>query len=244
MQLITLNTWGSRIKDIYEFVKKHSHSTDVFCFQEVYLSVPLSNLDSTEEDRDSFKAFESLLPDFTGYFCAQADGSGMAVFVKKKYLVTHVKSTQVLSVDEMKNISNGEITFNRLVQTVSLNNPKITIYNFHGMPGDKKRDNPERDLQNKRLMEVLNADSGLKVLVGDFNLNPDTKTIKDLESTMQNPLNGSGFKTTRSRHYINIDELPFADYVFLSSSITIGEFKVLPDEISDHLALQVNFDVR
>lgn len=243
MQLITLNTWGSRIRDVYEFVKKHSHSTDVFCFQEVYLSAPLSNLDSTEEDKDSFRVFESLLPDFTGYFCAQADGSGMAVFVNKKYLVTHVKSTQVLSVDEMKNISNGEITFNRLVQAVSLNDPKATIYNFHGMPGDKKKDNPERDLQHKRLMEVLNAGAGPKVLVGDFNLNPDTKTIKELENTMQNPLKVSGFKTTRSSYYKKIEEQPFADYAFLSSDLTIKEFKVLPEEISDHLALRVIFDV-
>ena len=33
--------------------------------------------------------------------------------------------------------------------------------------------------------------------------------------------------------------LPFADYIFVSKDIKVKDFKVLPDEVSDHLALSI-----
>jgi len=36
--------------------------------------------------------------------------------------------------------------------------------------------------------------------------------------------------------------LPFADYAFASKNIKINQFQVLPDEVSDHLALLLDFE--
>ena len=37
MKLITLNTWGGRVKDpLHNFLKSYSGDIDIFCLQEVY----------------------------------------------------------------------------------------------------------------------------------------------------------------------------------------------------------------
>mgnify|MGYP005614982393 FL=1 len=120
---------------------------------------------------------------------------------------------------------------------LSIGEPKINIFNFHGIPGNLKQDTLEREVQTKRLNDVLEKYSNPKIIVGDFNLNPDTKGISDLENKMVNLMKGSPYKTTRTRFYTRKDIMPFADYIFTSRDIKVKEFKVLPDEVSDHCAL-------
>jgi len=40
---------------------------------------------------------------------------------------------------------------------------------------------------------------------------------------------------------LEFKELPFADYAFISKDLKLNNFAVLPDEVSDHLALLVEF---
>ena len=52
------------------------------------------------------------------------------------------------------------------------------------------------------------------------------------------------YKTTRSRHYDKLIDFPFADYIFTSPEIIVSEFKVLSDEVSDHLPLLLDFEMK
>ncbi len=78
-----------------------------------------------------------------------------------------------------------------------------------------------------------------QVLCGDFNLTPDTKSIEILEEGMVNHIKHNNITNTRSSFYEK--EIRFADYILTSPDIHVGEFAVLPDEVSDHLALQMQF---
>ena len=74
MKLISLNTWGCRVTEpIFDFIKKYSEDTDIFCFQEVF---------DTITDRKSYgekkicranllAELAFALPAFTSYFIAQ-----------------------------------------------------------------------------------------------------------------------------------------------------------------------------
>ncbi len=73
-------------------------------------------------------------------------------------------------------------------------------------------------------------------MCGDFNLLPDTQSIQILEDTgLRNLIKETGVTSTRTSHYTKPEK--FADYAFVSKNLNIKEFKVLPDEVSDHSPL-------
>ncbi|MEK7201275.1 MAG: endonuclease/exonuclease/phosphatase family protein, partial [Patescibacteria group bacterium] len=45
----------------------------------------------------------------------------------------------------------------------------------------------------------------------------------------------------RTSHYTKPEK--FADYAFVSAEVTVEDFKVLPDEVSDHAPLYLEFSL-
>jgi len=244
MQLISLNTWGGRVPSINAFLEEKRKGTTIFCFQEVYNNVPQTEMETPEERPNFFEEVKTILSDFNGYFTPQINGIGLASFVHKDISVKNVSSTTILSAEELVNFkfASGDSQWPRVLQSLSLKENDLTIYNFHGYWSPGKKDSPETLLQTTRLLDILNKDPNRKILTGDFNLNLDTNAIANLEQAMQNPLKDNDFTSTRSSLYARRDVMPFADYTFVSPEIKVNEFQVLPDEVSDHLALQLRFE--
>lgn len=239
MKLITLNTWGGRLnKPILDFIKNHN-DTDIFCFQEVNNGA-FDEIVDLEEDKNLFTHMQEILPGHIGYFSPQVDGTGHAMFIKNDIDTGPVAFYSILREEEIVNMPDP---FPRIMQAVTLRSLGVSIYNFHGVPKDAKQDNPVRDLQTERVMEIIKNDEHPKIIVGDFNLNPDTRAIGEFDKLFTNHIKNSDYKTTRSKHYEKINEFPFADYIFTTPSIKVSEFKVLDDEVSDHLPLLLNFDI-
>ena len=51
-----------------------------------------------------------------------------------------------------------------------------------------------------------------------------------------------GVGATRTRLYAGAER--HADYVFVSPGVAVSDFRVLPDEVSDHAPLMLEFDTR
>ncbi|MFZ2523159.1 MAG: endonuclease/exonuclease/phosphatase family protein [Minisyncoccia bacterium] len=118
----------------------------------------------------------------------------------------------------------------------------ITILNLHGLwqRGSKKQDTEERLEQSKRIYGFMSSLEGSKILAGDFNMVPNGKSISILEKDMVNLIKEYKVETTRSVHYKRGEK--FADYIIVSKEIKVNDFKVLPDEVSDHLSLYLDFE--
>jgi exonuclease III len=244
MKLISLNAWcGIKYELLKEFLEYQSKDVDIFCFQEIRNGEYLNQTEEVNERTNLFEDLKSILPDFVCYFTEMAPGVGIASFVRKNIEVEKVESKQILTAQETKHLSmpNGDSYYPRVIQSIYLKNRDLITHNFHGIPGNSKKDTPERDLQTNRLLEIINNSVKSQILVGDFNLNMNTEAIQKLENKMQNLVKDGGFKTTRNSNYNKIDFLPFADYAFVSKDIKINQFEVLPDEVSDHLALLLDF---
>jgi hypothetical protein len=70
---------------------------------------------------------------------------------------------------------------------------------------------------------------------------PDTESLKKLENIgMRNLIKEFNITGTRSSHYAKPER--FADYTLVSDGIKVNDFKVLPDEVSDHLAMYLDFE--
>ena len=81
------------------------------------------------------------------------------------------------------------------------------------------------------------------MLCGDFNLAPDTQSLRMLEAAgLRNLVAEFGVTSTRTSLYRRPER--FADYVFVSPGVDVSAFRVLPDEVSDHAPLMLQFDLK
>lgn len=242
MKIISLNAWCGIISEpLKSFIKQHSYKTDIFCFQEIRNGYYQNKEKGSNEWVDMFSDIEKMLPNHKGYFSEMSQGVGVATFVHLYIKVGKVDTHEILSKEDTHHIKmeDGWNYYARLMQSVDLNNGELIIHNFHGIPGNFKKDTPERKLQTDRILEVMNSNNEPQIIVGDFNLDMNTEAISRIEEKMRNLIKEGNIKTTRNSLYKSYETLPYADFAFVSKDLEVKDFKVLQDEVSDHLALSL-----
>jgi endonuclease/exonuclease/phosphatase family metal-dependent hydrolase len=129
-----------------------------------------------------------------------------------------------------------------LYTSLNIGGNNVYICNVHGIakPGNKL-DSVGRLRQSKELIDFFNDKKGMKIIGGDFNLLPDTKSIKTFEENGYRNL-VKEFKIDTTRNHYSWDKYPdtkqyYADYVFVPQDTSINTFEVIKNEISDHLPL-------
>ncbi|MEN9557867.1 MAG: hypothetical protein RL141_236 [Candidatus Parcubacteria bacterium] len=246
MRLITLNTWGGRVtKELLDFLARHEATTDLFCFQEVYHRATHTHMEQGGMDPDLtlYDDMEKALPNHQGYFRPQyLETYGLAMFVKKNIAVA---AEDEHFVHHHKGFIPEEIVGHhaRNVQSVSIKQQDgdLHIFNFHGLwNGGGKGDSEPRLEQSRKLAEYIKGFTGKKILCGDFNLLPDTESLKLIEQIpLRNLVKEYGVTSTRTSYYEK--ENRFADYILVNEGVNVIDFNVLPDEVSDHSPLFIEF---
>lgn len=248
MKLITLNTWGGVVKEpLLEFLKKNS-DVDIFCLQEIFHNLPEENkLDMfSKADSKLFSDIEVALQSHVGYFRPSVgDSYGHAIFIRKGITVKE-EGDIIIHGHEGADVFSGGEGHSRNLQYVNielLNDQKLAIANVHGLwNGQGKTDTPERLEQSRKIKDFMDSVNDPKILCGDFNLLPDTESLKIIEGGSRNLIREYSVTSTRTSFYTKPDK--FADYVFVSPEINVLDFKVLPDEVSDHSVLRLEFEVK
>lgn len=257
MQLISLNIWGGKaFPQLMDFIERSADSTDIFCFQEVFHS-PSGIRESHGARMNILDDISAALPDFVCYFSPLQDHFdiaghvnfdvllGQATFVRKTIEVESEGSIFVYR-ERNSGLDITNIPTNVQYLRFTVNGKQFTVCNFHGIafPGHKL-DTPERIAQSEKLREFLDKESGAKILCGDFNLLPDTKSITLLEETMVNLIKKYNIHETRGRlssYYGKPGQQHFADYVFVSPDVRVLNFKVPDAGVSDHEPMILEFE--
>lgn len=251
MRLVSLNIWGGReYNSLMVFLESQKESTDVLCFQEIFSTTKDYKVRS-DVRLNLFQEISIVLSDHIGYFDHVLDaknakgkldpamGYGLAIFVKKDIPVVDTGSLEIFAPTEQMTSSANH---RRTLQYVTIKKrSEYCIGNVHGLhTGAGKEDTPERLIQSQRIRDFFVKQTGKKVLCGDFNLLPNTKSIQLLEKDMVNLISRYNIKTTRSRLYLK--DIPFADYTMVSPDIKVRNFTVPYVEASDHLPMILEFD--
>ena len=258
MKLISLNTWGGHLFDpLMEFIKSEAKTTDIFCFQELYFSKsPHASIFGVRPDLALQIA--KLLSGFSISKRLGSEGAyakstmsqkdvriGEAIFVKKPIKVLeeygcHTYISDAESTKEGIEIATGNFQYT----VIKTRGKKYTIGNIHGlwMRGTKS-DTPKRIEQSHVLEKFFELHPGKKILSGDFNLEPDTKSISILDSHMRDLIKEYKIPKTRSRYYADMKKYNdyIADYIFVSRDVKVKDFRALKNEVSDHLPLLLEF---
>jgi len=242
MKIIFLNIWGGKIKNpLLDFFKKYSNSVDIFCLQEVFNGGKTARAIYKDDNMNIFREIGERLPTHKGYFAAsEGNEEGLAIFVKKNITIEETGDVFVFRhKDAMKN-GDGK-TLGRNLQYISfvLDGKKYLVGNFHGLwNGINKLDSDNRLKQSQKIINFLDArNEDCKILGGDFNLLPETQSVKMLEVDLKNLIKEYNITSTRSSFYTKPEK--FADYCFVPPTVDVKQFEVLKDEISDHLPLLV-----
>lgn len=255
MKLITLNIWGGLLfKPLMQFIKTQASSTDIFCFQEVFDTSSKRKI-SHGARVNILQEIKTVLKNFECFYLPAESGLdyhgpvnfdiswGIAIFIKKSVRVIDQGFIQVY---KGKQISNGNhhSAMPRNLQYVIIQKRlnKLLVSNLHGYwaPESNKIDTPERLEQSQIIRQFLDQFNGPKILGGDFNLLPGTKSMEFLDQGMINLISLHNITSTRSYHYTKPQK--YADYILISPDIKVESFQVLEDVVSNHLPLRLEFN--
>ncbi len=253
MKLISLNMWaGTVYEPLVRFIKEESINTDIFCFQEVLFGDSPEFLPKTKARINIFHEIENELTDFTSYThyapteffqdeSLRGVRMGQAIFVRKSILVDSSGGFQTYTKEIPSMELGGKATGNCQWIHIGGDN-KFLVGNVHGMwqRGIGKADTPERIEQSQILKNFLANYSDKKILCGDFNLLPDSKSVAIISEGMKNLIQEHGITSTRSEFYEKPDR--YADYIFTSPDTSVSSFVVSPAVVSDHLPLLLEFN--
>ncbi len=244
MKMITLNIWGGFLSDrLIPFVERNA-DVDFFLFQEMYHQATEKTNWGGGGNLHIFEDIQVVLPKHDAYFASAQDGEfGLAGFIKKGSGLAETGDIFVhRHKDAMTEPLNAKLLGRNLQFFKFSGERPFSLLNFHGLwTGAGKEDTAERLEQSRRIVDFATT-SGEFVLTGDFNLLPHTESIRILESMqVRNLISEYGITNTRTSHYTKPEK--FADYTFVTPGITVHDFRIMPDEVSDHAAMYLEFDV-
>lgn len=134
-----------------------------------------------------------------------------------------------------------EIVFSNTItlQTVQLKNG-LTVVNHHGF----WRPNPIGDEESvKAFTRVADAVRQIKsplVMCGDFNIIHDSPAMRPLDF-LRDLTHEHGITTTLSG--LGYNGAVACDHILVNNEVDVQDFTVLPDLVSDHLALRADIEV-
>jgi len=230
VKLIFLNVWGEEMQpNLVDYIKEQTADTDIFCFQEASDVVK-------DAARDALSGYKEI----SDY----------------KYITDHDNFPQSIFVrDGIEVVSSGTLFQGEMDRglaiyvEIKLGDKNIYVCNVHGSarPNDKT-DSPARIEVSKALIEFFADKNEAPVIIGgDFNINPDTKSIGMFsENGYRDLIHEFSIKTTRN--HFAWDRFPdtplyYSDYIFLNDKVELKNFSVTDNEVSDHLPLVLEVEI-
>lgn len=261
MKLISLNTWGGRVfEPLINFIKDQSSTTDVFSLQEIFDTT--SNVTQHKTIRTNLlDEIKKVLTDFQVFYFKTLIGyddevnkvpfdltHGPAIFINKNVKIDfHPENFFIYRPKSLEQLKSDFSNLATPLQCVSfhINGKRFLIFNFHGTPFPaNKLDTQDRLEQARKVREIMDTKSGAKIIVGDFNLLPETKSLKIISEGMRNLIAQFNIVRTRSNlspFFGKEGFQKFADYTFVTNDVDVKKFEVSEVKISDHLPMVLEF---
>lgn len=136
----------------------------------------------------------------------------------------------------------------RAVQVIELevNGKLLQILNVHGIwTRDKMGDQRTIEECQYIIEAAMRKKDIATIIVGDFNLLPGTTSISLLNKQFKNLIEEYQIKSTRPDFEDDKDKgNVVVDYIFVNDKIKVNNFCVVDTNISDHLPLVLDFEIK
>lgn len=126
---------------------------------------------------------------------------------------------------------------------ISVNGKELQIICIHGIWSENKLGDKRTIGQSNFILSKIRKDIPC-IVVGDFNLLPNTESIKILNKELINLIEKYNVKSTRPIFDDGLDKGNMVcDYVFVNDKIKVNGFEVINSNISNHLPIVLDFDI-
>lgn len=126
--------------------------------------------------------------------------------------------------------------------TVKVEDQELHVFNLHGVWGFDGDDNPDRLEMSRKIVKEISGKSPA-VLMGDFNVQPNTQTIDQIEEHMVNVFKDELSTSFNMRHKTNPSYgTAVVDMIFATSELKIISKSCPEDDVSDHKPLVVEVE--
>jgi endonuclease/exonuclease/phosphatase family metal-dependent hydrolase len=265
MEIMCLNGWGGKLhENLLPYIQ--TAAPEILCLQEVVHSSASDKDWLTYRDGDHilpqranfFRDVSRALPHHVAIFCPAAQGVlwdedqsipsqwGLATFVHRS--VPIIGQVQSFVHKTYSPVGYGDHPRSRSAHGVRVydynTNRSVSVTHMHGLRDlNGKMDTPERTEQAQRLLDLsqqVSEPEDVVVICGDFNVEPESETLRILaDAGLSELVTGRGFTSTRNSQYKKPGR--FADYMLISDADAVQKFDVVYDpEVSDHCPLVLN----
>ncbi|HJY98411.1 MAG TPA: endonuclease/exonuclease/phosphatase family protein [Patescibacteria group bacterium] len=120
----------------------------------------------------------------------------------------------------------------------------LRVINYHGIWTRDKQGNTKTLEACKKIVDYSTDFKGNVIICGDFNLYPDTPSMKVFQNKFVNLIDRFKIKATRPlSNELSGNIRNVVDYIFVDSKIKVKDFNVIDNDVSDHLPLVLNFEL-
>ena len=233
-----------------------THNFDIMQMQEV--TGKDTHVGNIHSQRDVYKELQHVLGNkynselmITQRYASSPDGYlANATFYKKDYkllakqfIIIH-GNKELLPPDAQYY---GDIGRGLIHLTLLVNDKPISFLNLHGAWAKTTKEQPHQTEQSKKLLSYLQSVRTPFIFSGDLNLDPEQPMIQKISKLARNLVNENKVTTTlnprthRAKHLFPPGAA--VDYIFVSNDLSVTNFQVLNEDLSDHLGLTVEVDL-
>lgn len=243
MKLIQLNVWwgGKLDQAVVEFL--NDEKPDILCLQEAASMSGESGMLLTVEQIKKIGEFNNLVhsPLVSFNFMHRKVSMGNAILSKLPItshtsLYTHLEHNK--DFDWERHDYNVRNLLHCVIDVAGKPLQVLTHHGYH-VPSHKNG-NQETMAGCQQIADYIDNLSGPKILTGDFNLSPHSKSLEILNKKLENLAITNKLKTTRTSLTYKTE---VCDYIFVSKDVKVSHFEASDRVVSDHKALVMEFDI-
>lgn len=244
MKLIQLNTWSCKLST--EIVRLfEQEQPDITCLQEVvqaeFGGKILETIDEITNEYPFVDYYYTPLVEFAFMHHRASRGNMITSklpITNKAELWTHGQYTE-----DFDYVDSGGYNIARNIAHATVASPEgpIHVLTLHGYHLPHKNGNEETLRACRELLEYAQQLIGPVIITGDFNLAPQSESIKLLENAFRNLSTEYKLLTTRN-HLTNKTEV--CDYIFVNNEVRVDNFYMSDIIASDHNALVLEFTIQ
>lgn len=243
MKLLQLNAWGGRLEpQIRDLL--HSEQPDIVCLQEAISfgangSGLFITIESIQEDLDlQHVAFS---PVFSFSYMKGLAKFGNGILSRLPITRTETVFTYLEHKDNFMWGEDSSNVRNFVHAELDINGSPYHVLTHHGFwVAEHKNGNDETKRQMQLLADYTKRLDGPVILTGDFNLVPESESVKILNRQLHNLTLEHKLATTRTSLTHKTEA---CDYIFVNDSVRTNQFAALDEIVSDHKALILEFDI-
>lgn len=264
MKLISLNValFETNNEKLFKFLLEQK--PDIVCLQEAALSTdPKVIKDYLSKDfidkatpklKHSFFSSTWLSKDFhlknfhkkEDYFIDFKGWIESGIYIKSKFKI--LKSLNIFLKNTFGKMTDWTLwpeNEAKSVQVVDLelpNSKKLRVLNYHGIWTKEKIGNKETLEACQKINQLATEVNYPTIITGDFNLFPDTESMRVFNKNFISLVDQHNIQTTRPKsNELSHLERNVVDFILISKEVKVNSFEVLDSDISDHLPLILDF---